>query len=105
MAQLGGALLELGLRGPDGKSPRCVMSSVKAKFRDFVRPGDTVVLRADVQSRHADAAVVRVAGTRGEARVCEAEILYVLLAIDDPRLQAARNELLDTITRTTRIVP
>jgi 3-hydroxyacyl-[acyl-carrier-protein] dehydratase len=105
MAQLGGALLELGLRDAAGRCPRCVMSSVKAKFRDFVRPGDTVVMRAEVQSRHDDAAVVRVSGRRGEQLVCEAEVLYVLLTIDDPRLQASRNDFLDVITRTTRMIP
>ena len=104
MAQLGGALLELSLRDERGHCPRCVMSTVKAKFRDFVRPGDALSLRAELRSRHDDSAMVRVEGRRGEDRVCEAEILYVLVVIDDPRLEASRNALLDDLTRGTRLV-
>jgi 3-hydroxyacyl-[acyl-carrier-protein] dehydratase len=104
MAQLGGALLELSLRDENGHCPRCVMSTVKAKFRDFARPGDTLALRAEVRSRHEDSAMVHVDGRRGEDRVCEAELLFVLLVIDDPRLEASRNALLDDLTRGTRLV-
>jgi 3-hydroxymyristoyl/3-hydroxydecanoyl-(acyl carrier protein) dehydratase len=104
MAQLGGALLEISLRETLDHCPRCVMSSVKAKFRDFARPGDVLTLRAEVVSQHDDSALVRATGRRGDDRICEAEILYVLLRIDDPRLQRAREEFLDTLTRSTRFV-
>lgn len=104
MAQLGGALLELSLREERDHCPRCVMSSVKAKFRDFVRPGDLVRFRAELLSRHEDDAKVRVEGRRGEERVCQAELLYVMLRVDDPLLEASRNAFLDAITRGTRFV-
>jgi 3-hydroxymyristoyl/3-hydroxydecanoyl-(acyl carrier protein) dehydratase len=104
MAQLGGALLEISLREERDHCPRCVMSSVKAKFRDFVRPGDLLRLRADVVSHHDEDALVRVEGRRGDERVCQADLLYVLLRVDDPLLEASRNAFLDTITRGTRFV-
>ena len=104
MAQLGGALLELSLRGAAGSPPRCVLSSVKAKFREFARPGDVLSLRADVVSQHEDSALVRAAGTRGEVRICEAELLFVLLRIDDPALEASRRATLEVLTRGTRFV-
>jgi 3-hydroxyacyl-[acyl-carrier-protein] dehydratase len=118
MAQLGGALLELSLREVLDHCPRCVLSTVKAKFRDFARPGDVVRLRVDVVSRHEDSALVRAVGTRGGPagaaaadpegdqgdRLCEAELLYVFLRIGDARLEAQRNDFLDVVTRTTRIV-
>ena len=104
MAQLGGALLELSLREVLDHCPRCVLSSVKAKFRDFVRPGDTLALRAEVVSRHEDSALVRATGTRGADRVCEAELLYVLMQIGDARLEASRKDFLDVLTRATRFV-
>src|SRR5512145_803861 len=77
MAQLGGALLELSLREVLDHCPRCVLSTVKAKFRDFARPGDVVRLRVDVVSRHEESALVRAVGTRGDGdeRLCEAELL------------------------------
>lgn len=105
MAQLGGALLEISLREILDHCPRCVMSSVKAKFRDFTHPGDALRMRAEIISRHDDSAMVRVQSTRGETRVCEADILYMLLRIDDPRLEASRDDFLDTITRGTKRVP
>jgi 3-hydroxyacyl-[acyl-carrier-protein] dehydratase len=106
MAQLGGALLELSLREVLDHCPRCVLSTVKAKFRDFARPGDAVRLRVDVVSRHEESALCRAVGTRGEGdeRLCEAELLYVYLRIDDPRLETQRNDFLDVVTRTARIV-
>lgn len=106
MAQLGGALLELSLREVLDHCPRCVLSTVKAKFRDFARPGDVVRLRVDVVSRHDESALVRAVGTRGasDERICEAELLYVLLRLGDARLEAQRNDFLDVLTRATRFV-
>ncbi len=105
LAQLGGALLELSLREVRDHCPRCVMSTVKAKFRGFVRPGDTLTLRAEVISHHEDSALVRASGTRGDERVCEAELVYVYLRIDDARLEASRRDFLEVLTRATRFVP
>jgi 3-hydroxymyristoyl/3-hydroxydecanoyl-(acyl carrier protein) dehydratase len=105
MAQLGGALLELSLREELDYCPRCAMTSVKAKFRDFVRPGDQLTLRCDVVSRRRGSALVRALGERQGKRVCEAELLYVELRIDDPALEASRNQFLEVITRGARIVP
>jgi 3-hydroxyacyl-[acyl-carrier-protein] dehydratase len=105
MAQLGGAFLELSLRERLGHCPRCVLSSVKARFHEFVVPGDALTLRADMVSPHEESALVRVTGKRGEQRVCEADLIYVLLRVDHPLLEASRNQFLEVITRTTRIVP
>ena len=104
MAQLGGALLEISLRDVLDYCPRCVMSSVKAKFRDFARPGDVVELRAEILARHDDSARVQVAGSCDGRRVCEAELLYIFLRIEDPVLESSRNELLRLLTRATRFV-
>jgi 3-hydroxymyristoyl/3-hydroxydecanoyl-(acyl carrier protein) dehydratase len=104
LAQLGGALLELTLRDERDYRPRCVMSGVKAKLREFVRPGDALALRAEIVSRHEDSALVRAVASRGEERVCEAELLYVFLRIDDARLERSREDYLDILTRATRVV-
>ena len=104
LAQLGGALLELSLRGTGDHQPRCVLSSVKARFHEFVRPGDALKLRAEVVSRHPDSALVRHLATRDGARVCQADIIYVFLRVDDPVLEAGRRQLLEVLTRTTRFI-
>lgn len=105
MAQLGGALLELSLRGTLDYVPRCAVTTVNAKFRDFVRPGDALTLRADVVSHHEDSAMVKVVGSRQGTRVCEAELLYVYLRVDDPELGRSRDQFLDVITRTAKRMP
>lgn len=104
MAQLGGVLLEVSLRDVMDWSPRCVLSSVKAKFREFVRPGDQLRLRAEIVSRHDDSALVRVRGEREGKRICQAEVIYVFLKIDDPRLEEGRRAYIDDLTRDTRFV-
>ena len=105
LAQLGGALLELSLRQELDYCPRCAMSTVKAKFRDFVRPGDALDLRVDVLSRRTGSALVRAQASREARRVCEAEILFVYLRVDDAALEASRRQFLEIVTRATTIVP
>jgi 3-hydroxymyristoyl/3-hydroxydecanoyl-(acyl carrier protein) dehydratase len=105
LAQLGGALLEISLRDELDYQPRCVLSSVKAKFRDFVKPGDTLTLRADVASQHDEDALVRVEALRGDHRVAQGELIFVMLKIEDKDLERSRQQFLDIITRGTRVVP
>jgi 3-hydroxymyristoyl/3-hydroxydecanoyl-(acyl carrier protein) dehydratase len=104
MAQLGGALLELSLKDKLTFYPRCVLSMVKSKFREMVRPGDTLSMRADVLSILEGAAQVRCVGHVNQTVVCEAELTYVILQIEDARLQASRESFIDVITRKTRYV-
>ncbi len=104
MAQLGGALLEITLRDELDYQPRCVLTSVKSKFRDFVHPGDTLALRAEVVSLHDEDALVRVEARRGEQRVAHGEIIYVMIRIDDEALEESRRQFLDIITRNTQVI-
>lgn len=103
MAQLGGALMEISLRKEGEPLPRCVLSKVEAKFRDFACPGDQLLLRAEVISHHTDSARLRVTVKRGEQRLAEAEIIYIVLRIDDAALEASRRQYLDIITRGARV--
>lgn len=105
MAQLGGALLELSLREQLDHCPRCVLSGVKAKFREPVHPGDALSFRAEIMATRDDSAQVRCVGTCGGKRVCDGEFLYMVVRLEDARLQAAREEFLDVTTRGTRIIP
>lgn len=102
LAQLGGSLMEISLQKEGGATPRCVLSKVEAKFRDFARPGDRLLVRAEVVSHHEDSARVRAVALRDERILAEAEMLYIILRIDDAALEASRREYLDILTRTTR---
>lgn len=104
MAQLGGMLLEFSLREVRERCPRCVLSSVKAKFRELVRPGDVVVMRADVVSHHEGDAVVKIRAEVAERCVAEAEALYVYFDIDDPELDAARRKYVEIATARTKVI-
>ena len=105
LAQLGGALLELSLRDDRPYCPRCVLSKVEARFREFALPGDALRLRAEVASLHAESAMVKAAAMRGDQRICEAQLLFVFLRIEDERLERSRREYLEVLTRAARIVP
>ena len=102
MAQLGGALMELSLRKAGEPTPRCVLSKVEAKFRDFACPADRLDLRAEVVSHHAESARVRARVLRGEQSLAEAELLYVILRVEDQALEASRRQYLSDLTRATR---
>lgn len=102
MAQLGGSLMELSLQKDEEPTPRCVLSKVEAKFRDFARPGDRLVIRAEVVSHHEDSARIRTVATRDERVLAEADLLYVILRIEDAALEASRRQYLSIITRATR---
>lgn len=102
MAQLGGALLELSLRDTLDFYPRCVLSMVKAKFREMVRPGSQLDMYATVLAIRDEAAQVSCTGSCEGKACCEAELTYIILRVDDPRLQASRESFLAAITRNTR---
>jgi len=104
MAQLGGALLELSLREVMDYMPRCVLSSVKAKFREFAKPGDALKLRAEIKSRNDDSALVMVEAMRGEEKISNAEMVFVFIRVDEPRLEDSREEYLAQLTKATRFV-
>jgi 3-hydroxymyristoyl/3-hydroxydecanoyl-(acyl carrier protein) dehydratase len=104
MAQLGGVLLELSLPEVLGYRPRCVLSMVKAKFRDFVSPGDSLCLRAEIKSHHRDSAMLKVEASCGERRIAEADMLYIFLRVEDASLEAARADNVRVLTRSTRFV-
>jgi 3-hydroxyacyl-[acyl-carrier-protein] dehydratase len=102
MAQLGGALMEISLQKEGAPTPRCVLSKVEAKFRDFARPGDRLLVRAEVVSHHEDSARLRTVALRDERILAEGDMLYIILRIDDPVLEASRRQYLDILTRATR---
>ncbi|MEW6363897.1 MAG: hypothetical protein AB1714_04580 [Acidobacteriota bacterium] len=104
MAQLGGALLEISLRDDMGYCPRCVLSTVKAKFREFAHPGDLLSIRAEVVSIHDDSAMVRGSVMRADETISEAEMIFVFLRVEDLRLESSRRELIELLTRKTKFV-
>ena len=94
LAQLGGSFFELIMKHEGKPVQRSVLSMVnRIKFRRPVFPGDRMLLRADMVSRHDSFGVVSVrAEVDGE--VCaDGELTFTFLDIQDETLHKSRLEL------------
>ena len=96
MAQLAGLLLEAGLREKFGKNAKAVITILeRAKFRDLVKPGDTLTYTARQISLNDTAGKGAVAATRDERLITAKEMVFSFREVDDPQLDERRNRPLD----------
>lgn len=81
LAQLGGRLVQASVREASGREVLPLLAKVDhAKFRRAVRPGDRLLLSADVVAIGEDAARVTAVAEVAGRPVASAEIMYALLA-------------------------
>lgn len=106
LAQLGGSFFELILNREGKTTMRSVLSIVnRVKFRKPVYPGDRMVLRADIVSRHDDFGVVRVR-SEVDGEVCaDGELTFTFMNIENVNLQGSRLELHSICMKNTRVLP
>jgi len=84
MAQLSGLLLEASLQEKYGTSAKAVLTVLeRTKFRALVKPGDTLVYRAEVVSVNEAGGKVKVAASRGQAMVTTTEMVFAFKPVDD----------------------
>jgi 3-hydroxyacyl-[acyl-carrier-protein] dehydratase len=96
MAQLSGLLLEASLRAKCGKDAKAVLTVLeRTKFRDMVRPGDTLTYRAQVVSVNETGGKARVEAVRDGRPVTETEMVFAFKYVDDPKLDEKRRALMD----------
>jgi 3-hydroxyacyl-[acyl-carrier-protein] dehydratase len=96
MAQLAGLLLEASLHEKCGKDAKAVLTVLeRTKFRDMVRPGDTLRYRAEVVSVNETGGKARAEADRDGRTVAATEMLFAFKYIDDPELDRRRRELMD----------
>lgn len=96
MAQLSGLLLEATLVRDHGKSAKAVLSVMeRTKFRDIVRPGDSLTYRSELVSINTSGGKVKVSGTREGKPIVDTEMVFGFKYMDDPELDRIRNSLLD----------
>jgi 3-hydroxyacyl-[acyl-carrier-protein] dehydratase len=96
MAQLAGLLLEASLKeqfARDGKAILTVLE--RTKFRDMVRPGDTLVYRAEVMSVNPNGGKVAAQAKCGERVAVTTGMVFAFKYIDDPILESRRAELMN----------
>jgi 3-hydroxyacyl-[acyl-carrier-protein] dehydratase len=95
MAQLSGLLLEATLKDRFGKDAKAVMTVLeRTKFRQMVHPGDTLVYDTRITSINELGGKVSVEATRDGEIVATSGIVFGFKYVDDPKLDAKRQELL-----------
>jgi 3-hydroxyacyl-[acyl-carrier-protein] dehydratase len=96
MAQLGGLVLEEGVRLQQGRAVKVLMSIIeKAKFRQLVVPGDTLVYSAEVTAINEIGGKVSAHATRDDSVIVECNLVFSFHQIDNPHLEKCRREMLD----------
>jgi 3-hydroxyacyl-[acyl-carrier-protein] dehydratase len=97
MAQVSGLLLEATLRQTYGKDAKAVLTVLeRTKFRDLVRPGDTLTYRAEVTAVNENGGKVSVQALRDGEPVVTSGMVFAFRSIDDPRLNETRQALMKT---------
>jgi 3-hydroxyacyl-[acyl-carrier-protein] dehydratase len=95
MAQLGGLVLEEGVRRQQGREVKVLMSIIeKAKFRQLVAPGDTLVYSAEVTAMNEMGGKVSTQATRTGSLIAECDLLFSFHQIDNPHLEKCRREMI-----------
>jgi 3-hydroxyacyl-[acyl-carrier-protein] dehydratase len=95
MAQLAGLLLEASLQARFAKEAKAVLTVLeRSKFRDMVRPGDTLRYCAEVVSVNEDGGKARVEALRDGRIVATSGMTFAFMTVDDPQLDQKRKALL-----------
>lgn len=102
MAQLAGLLLEASLKENDDRNAKAILTVLeRTKFRELVRPGDTLTYRAEVIAVNPQGGKARAeASCRGRV-VATTAMVFAFKYVDDPSLESRRAALLKTWMQTT----
>lgn len=96
MAQLSGLLLEASLRERYGKNAKAILTILdKVKFRDLVKPGETLVYTTELTSLNEVSGKVSVQATREGRLIAITGMVFSFKDVDDPTLDGKRRALLD----------
>ncbi len=100
LAQLSGLLLEAGLQQKFAKSAKAVLTVLeRTKFRALVKPGDSLVYRAEVGALNETGGKVKAAAWRGETSVTTTEMVFAFKYLKDPLMDEKRREMMELWTR------
>ena len=95
MAQLAGLLLEESLRDKHGDNAKALMTVLeRTKFREPVRPGDTLVYRTEVMSLNKNGGKASAQASCNGRIVVTTGMVFAFKHVDDPMLETKRAELL-----------
>jgi 3-hydroxyacyl-[acyl-carrier-protein] dehydratase len=95
MAQLAGLLVEASLKSQHGRDAKAILTVLeRTKFRAMVRPGDSLVYRAEMMSVNPEGGKATVRATRDGRVVATTAMVFAFKYIDDPLLDSRRTALL-----------
>jgi 3-hydroxyacyl-[acyl-carrier-protein] dehydratase len=95
MAQISGLLLEASLMDKYAKDAKAVLTVLeRTKFRDLVRPGDTLVYRTEVVAVNANGGKVSVQALRDGEPVVTSGMVFAFKYVEDPLLNEKRQALM-----------
>jgi 3-hydroxyacyl-[acyl-carrier-protein] dehydratase len=95
MAQLAGLLVEASLKAKYGHDAKAILTVLeRTKFRAMVRPGDSLVYRAELMSVKPEGGKATVQAARNGRVVASTAMVFAFKHIDDPLLDRRRNDLL-----------
>ncbi len=95
MAQLSGLLLEDSLKDKYNLDAKAVLTVLeRTKFRDMVRPGDTLAYHTQLVSLNKAGGKVTVTATRDDKPIATTGMMFGFKYVDDPQLDIRRRELM-----------
>ena len=97
MAQLSGLLLESSLREKYAQDAKAVLTVLeRTKFREVVRPGDTLTYSTEVISVNENGGKVSVKALCQNRTVVTSAMVFAFKYVDDPMLETKRRDLMKT---------
>lgn len=95
MAQLAGLLLEASLQAKHQCEAKAILTVVeRTKFRDMVRPGDTLRYRVEVVAVNPDGGKATATAFCGDRIVATSGMVFAFKYVNDPQLEVRRTALL-----------
>ena len=95
MAQISGLLLEASLKDKHSLDAKAVLTVLeRTKFRDMVRPGDTLTYETNVVSINKSGGKVAAKALRDGKVVVTSGMVFGFKYVDDPLLESKRRELM-----------
>ena len=95
MAQVSGLLLEASLKEKYGQDAKAVLTVLeRTKFRDLVRPGDTLTYSTEVMSVNKTGGKISAQASCKDRIVATTAMVFAFKYVDDPELEAKRHSLM-----------
>ena len=95
MAQLSGLLLEASLKEKYGEDAKAILTVLeRTKFRDIVKPGDTLTYTTEIMSVNKNGGKVSASAYLDSKVVVTTGMVFAFKYIDDPMLESKRQALM-----------